>query len=55
MIGLVGYFNYGNYGDELFLQIWKEKLGNNNVRFLHSNDSIEDIDKIVIKIGRAHV
>jgi polysaccharide pyruvyl transferase WcaK-like protein len=51
MIGLVGYFNYGNYGDELFLQIWKEKLGNNNVRFLHSNDSIEDIDKIVIGGG----
>lgn len=26
-IGLVGFFGWGNYGDELFLRVWRERLG----------------------------
>jgi polysaccharide pyruvyl transferase WcaK-like protein len=26
-IGLVGFYGWGNYGDELFLQVWEEHLG----------------------------
>lgn len=26
-IGLVGFFGWGNYGDELFLELWQERLG----------------------------
>ena len=26
-IGLVGFFGWGNYGDELFVDVWKQVLG----------------------------
>ena len=26
-VGLVGYFGWGNYGDELFVQVWQQELG----------------------------
>ncbi|MBG6083516.1 polysaccharide pyruvyl transferase family protein [Zhihengliuella flava] len=26
-IGLIGFFGWGNYGDELFLNLWKDRLG----------------------------
>ena len=25
-VGLVGYFGWGNYGDELFVQVWQQVL-----------------------------
>ena len=37
-IGLVGFFGWGNYGDELFLQLWRERLG----RF-HEVDVVHDL------------
>lgn len=34
-IGLVGYFGWGNYGDELFVQVWQQELGDEfNLRVL---------------------
>lgn len=37
-IGLVGFFGWGNYGDELFLELWQDRLG----RF-HDVDVVHDL------------
>lgn len=50
-VGLVGYFGYGNYGDEIFLELWKDLFGKKNVQVIFPNDSLEGIDKIVIGGG----
>ena len=34
-IGLVGYFGWGNYGDEIFLEIFKEKFSNHDLVLFH--------------------
>lgn len=50
-IGLVGYFGYGNYGDELFLRIWRDTFGFGNTQIILPGDDISDIDKIIIGGG----
>lgn len=50
-IGLVGYFGYGNYGDELFLKIWRELFGYENTQAIYPGDDLSDIDRIVIGGG----
>ncbi|WP_309133840.1 polysaccharide pyruvyl transferase family protein [Cellulomonas sp.] len=35
-IGLVGFFGWGNYGDELFLELWRQRLGRfHDVKVVH--------------------
>jgi polysaccharide pyruvyl transferase WcaK-like protein len=35
-IGLVGYYNFGNYGDELFLKVFKEAFPDYNLSVMHT-------------------
>ena len=50
-IGLVGYYGSGNYGDELFYETWRQKLGYENTRMVCPQDNLDDIDKIIIGGG----
>lgn len=51
MIGLVGYYGYGNYGDEIFLRVWRETLGFNTTVYVHPYDDLSLVDKIVVGGG----
>lgn len=51
MIGCAGYFGFNNYGDEIFLEVWKEKLGFHKAITIMPNDILDDIDKIIIGGG----
>jgi polysaccharide pyruvyl transferase WcaK-like protein len=38
-IGLIGFFGWGNFGDELFLEVYKEYLGNDfDIEVIHDMD-----------------
>jgi polysaccharide pyruvyl transferase WcaK-like protein len=50
-LGLVGYFGYGNYGDELFLRVWRNLFGYENTQVIYPGDDLSHIDKIVIGGG----
>jgi polysaccharide pyruvyl transferase WcaK-like protein len=60
-IGLVGYFGYGNYGDELFLAVYRKFFHDCDLRVITSDDhnpcypknidSIDDLDAIIIGGG----
>lgn len=62
-IGLAGFYGYGNYGDELFLDVWEKYLGADfNLRILHDlelkpffserfNDQFNSVDGIIIGGG----
>jgi len=50
VIGLVGYYGYQNYGDEIFLEIWKKLLGEQCAVILPETN-IQDVDKIIIGGG----
>lgn len=63
VIGLAGFFGYGNYGDELFVSVFKEYLGDQfDLRFLTDSlkkpyfsgpieDVVSEVDAIVIGGG----
>ena len=48
-IGLVGYINYGNFGDELFYSIYKKIFPNCNI--LVNNFDIDNVDFIIFAGG----
>lgn len=50
-IGLVGYFGYGNYGDDIFLKIWRDLFGYENTQVICPGDDLSNIDKIIIGGG----
>lgn len=62
-IGLVGFFGWGNYGDELFVDVWKQVLGKDfNVKILFDtpkkpyysrgvDTAVASVDAIVIGGG----
>ncbi|MEE2528805.1 polysaccharide pyruvyl transferase family protein [Pseudarthrobacter sp. J75] len=62
-IGLVGFFGWGNYGDELFYRIWKQSVGQfHETRLLHDKlespyfsrpaaEVVRDVDGIIIGGG----
>jgi polysaccharide pyruvyl transferase WcaK-like protein len=62
-IGLVGFFGWGNYGDELFLKVWHEHLGPHaDLRVVHDllqapyfsgpvDDVVDSVDAILIGGG----
>jgi polysaccharide pyruvyl transferase WcaK-like protein len=39
-IGLVGFYGWGNYGDELFLELWRRTLGQ-----FHSVEAVNDLQR----------
>lgn len=63
VVGLVGYFGWGNYGDELFLEVYRQWLGDTvELRVLHDvlqkpyfsrpiGEVLEGVDAIVIGGG----
>jgi len=50
-LGLVGYFGYGNYGDEIFLKVWRDLFGYENTQVIYPGDDLNNIDKIIIGGG----
>lgn len=60
-IGLVGYFGFGNYGDELFLSVWNELFKGHKLIIFHDpekntllpnfDDLVDQVDVIVIGGG----
>lgn len=50
VIGLVGYYGYQNYGDEIFLEVWKKLLGDQCAVILPETN-LQDVDKIIIGGG----
>jgi polysaccharide pyruvyl transferase WcaK-like protein len=50
-VGLVGYYGYNNYGDDIFLETWREKLGFHRAVTITPNDNLDNIDKIIIGGG----
>lgn len=60
-IGLVGYFGWGNYGDELFLEVYKRAFAGHELIFFHTaepaglksdvEDLVDSVDAIVIGGG----
>lgn len=50
-IGISGYFGYQNFGDEIFLETWKQIFHDHDVVALTGHEDISDIDKIIIGGG----
>ncbi|MGE4054111.1 MAG: polysaccharide pyruvyl transferase family protein [Vicinamibacterales bacterium] len=52
LVGVVGYYGYGNLGDEWFLRTWREVLGDHaEVQALHPTDDVSLYDALVIGGG----
>jgi polysaccharide pyruvyl transferase WcaK-like protein len=52
-IGLVGYFGWGNYGDELFLQVHREIFSDHDLIIFHnpiSNEFLADADELIASV-----
>jgi polysaccharide pyruvyl transferase WcaK-like protein len=50
-IGIVGYFNYGSFGDDLMLKIWQQLFDEHNVFPINNQTNIDNVDKIIIGGG----
>lgn len=50
-IGLVGYYGFNNYGDDIFLEIWRDKLGSHRAMAITPYDNLDTFDKIIIGGG----
>jgi len=51
VIGLVGYYGWSNYGDDIFLETWREKLGFHRAVSITPYDNLDGFDKIIIGGG----
>ena len=52
-IGLVGYYGFGNYGDELFFDVWKNLFSSHNVTIFHdpeNNRLLPNFDKLIDQV-----
>jgi polysaccharide pyruvyl transferase WcaK-like protein len=50
-IGIKGYFGYANFGDELFLEVWKQIFKNHDVRAIQFLEDIDNLDVVIIGGG----
>lgn len=50
-IGVSGYFGYGNLGDDIFLQTWKQVFNNHTVIHLTGLEDIGQFDAIIVGGG----